>query len=35
MSDQLDILRIVAGNPSITQRKISEQTGISLGRLIL
>ena len=32
-TDELDILRIVADNPTISQRKISEQTGISLGQV--
>lgn len=33
MSEELDILKIVADNPNISQRKISEQTGISLGQV--
>lgn len=33
MREELDILRIVAENPHISQRKISEQTGISLGQV--
>ena len=33
MSDELDILKIVAENPAISQRKISEKTGISLGQV--
>ena len=33
MREELDILKIVAENPSISQRKISEQTGISLGQV--
>lgn len=33
MSDELDILQIVAADPSVTQRKIAEQTGISLGQV--
>ncbi|HVI42341.1 MAG TPA: winged helix-turn-helix transcriptional regulator [Anaerovoracaceae bacterium] len=33
MSDELDILKIVAGCPEISQRKIAEQTGISLGQV--
>lgn len=33
MREELDILRIVAENPNISQRKISEQTGISLGQV--
>ncbi|MDD4564883.1 MAG: winged helix-turn-helix transcriptional regulator [Eubacteriales bacterium] len=33
MSDELDILKIVAENPEVSQRKISEQMGISLGQV--
>lgn len=33
MTEELDILKIVAENPNISQRKISEQTGISLGQV--
>jgi DNA-binding Lrp family transcriptional regulator len=33
MTTELDILKIVAENPRISQRKISEQTGISLGQV--
>lgn len=33
MCEELDILKIVAENPSISQRKISQQTGISLGQV--
>ena len=33
MQEELDILKIVATNPRISQRKISEQTGISLGQV--
>jgi DNA-binding MarR family transcriptional regulator len=33
MTEELDILRIVAGNPSISQRMIAKQTGISLGQV--
>lgn len=33
MSAELDVLKIVAENPHISQRKISEQTGISLGQV--
>lgn len=33
MKEEWDILRIVADNPKISQRKISEQTGISLGEV--
>ena len=33
MRQELDILKIVAENPTISQRKISEQTGISLGQV--
>ena len=33
MSEELDILRLVADNPAISQRKISEQSGISLGQV--
>ena len=32
-NEELDILKIVAENPAISQRKISEQTGISLGQV--
>ena len=31
--EELDILRIIAENPDISQRKISKQTGISLGQV--
>lgn len=33
MAEELDILRIIADNPEISQRKIAEQTGISLGQV--
>lgn len=33
MSEELDILRLVSENPEISQRKISEQAGISLGQV--
>jgi len=33
MTEELDILRIIAENPTISQRKIAEQTGISLGQV--
>lgn len=33
MSEDLDILKIVAENPSISQRKIAERTGSSLGQV--
>jgi DNA-binding Lrp family transcriptional regulator len=33
MTSELDILKIVSENPRISQRKISEQTGISLGQV--
>jgi DNA-binding Lrp family transcriptional regulator len=33
MTGELDILKIVAENPNISQRKIAEQTGISLGQV--
>lgn len=33
MQEELDILRIVEDNPTISQRKISEKTGISLGQV--
>jgi len=33
MTEEVDILKIVSENPSISQRKISEQTGISLGQV--
>ncbi len=33
MSEELDILKIVAENPSVSQRKISDKTGISLGQV--
>lgn len=33
MEEELDILRIVADNPQISQRKIAESTGISLGQV--
>lgn len=33
MNDELDILQIIAHNPAISQRKIAEQTGISLGQV--
>ena len=33
MSEELDILKILKANPSISQRKIAEQTGISLGQV--
>lgn len=32
-TEELDILKIVAENPQISQRKISEQTGMSLGQV--
>ena len=33
MTEELDILRIVADNPHISQRKIAERTGVSLGQV--
>lgn len=33
MSEELDILKIVAENPQISQRKIAQATGISLGQV--
>jgi len=33
MTEELDILKLVADNPAISQRKISEQSGISLGQV--
>lgn len=33
LPEEIDILRIVADNPAISQRKISERTGISLGQV--
>jgi len=33
MPEDLDILRIVADNPQVSQRKIAESTGISLGQV--
>ncbi len=33
LSDELDILRLVEENPCISQRGISEKTGISLGQV--
>jgi DNA-binding MarR family transcriptional regulator len=33
MTEELDILKIIAANPSISQRKIAERTGISLGQV--
>lgn len=33
MNEELDILKIVADSPNISQRKIAEQTGISLGQV--
>lgn len=33
ISEELDILKIVAQNPITSQRKIAEQTGISLGQV--
>lgn len=33
MTEELDILKIIAKNPSISQRKIAEQTNISLGQV--
>ena len=33
MTEELDILKIVADNPAISQRKIAEKTGISLGQV--
>ncbi|HYE12007.1 MAG TPA: winged helix-turn-helix transcriptional regulator [Patescibacteria group bacterium] len=33
MSEEFDVLRIVANNPSISQRMISKETGISLGQV--
>ena len=32
-SDQLDILRKLVKNPSITQRKLAKELGFSLGKL--
>lgn len=33
LKEELDILKIIADNPSMSQRKIAEQTGISLGQV--
>jgi DNA-binding Lrp family transcriptional regulator len=33
MTEDLDILAIVADNPNISQRKIANQTGLSLGQV--
>ncbi len=33
MPEDLDILRLVADNPQVSQRKIAESTGISLGQV--
>ena len=33
MTEELDILRIISEKPEISQRKIAEQTGISLGQV--
>lgn len=33
MTEELDILKIVAENPSISQRKIADKAGISLGQV--
>lgn len=33
MTENMDILKIIAENPTISQRKIAEQTGISLGQV--
>lgn len=33
MSDELDILRVLAENPEISQRNMAKQTGISLGQV--
>lgn len=33
MADELDILKIIEKNPEISQRKMAEQTGISLGQV--
>lgn len=33
MTEELDILKIIAENPEISQRKIAEQSGISLGQV--
>lgn len=33
MIEELDILKIIADNPEISQRKIAEQTGVSLGQV--
>lgn len=33
MAEELDILKIIAESPNISQRKIAEKTGISLGQV--
>lgn len=33
MTEEFDILKIIAENPAISQRKIAERTGISLGQV--
>jgi len=33
MINESDILQIVADNPQISQRKIAEKTGVSLGQV--
>ncbi|MGI6732402.1 MAG: winged helix-turn-helix transcriptional regulator [Anaerovoracaceae bacterium] len=33
MTGELDILKILAENPNISQRKLAEQTGVSLGQI--
>jgi DNA-binding Lrp family transcriptional regulator len=33
MQEELDILKVVENNPTISQRKISQETGISLGQV--
>ncbi len=33
MSDEMDILKIVGENPNISQRKIAQQVGVSLGQV--
>lgn len=33
MTEELDILKVIAENPLVSQRKIAQQTGISLGQV--
>jgi DNA-binding MarR family transcriptional regulator len=33
MTEELDILKILAKNPDVSQRKLAEQTGVSLGQI--